>query len=68
MIKRTDHDKKLEDGRPYVKKIVLLANKDALPMLYVAVDYNRVAIPNVWYVTYKLKKDPYCRYINLRIL
>jgi hypothetical protein len=68
MIKKGDNDKKLQDARSYIKKIVILANNFTLPMLYVANDYNRVMSSNVWYVIYRVRKDPLCKYVTLRIL
>jgi len=37
-------------------------------MLYVAIDYNRIMSNNVWYVIYRIRKDPLCKYVTLRIL
>ncbi len=68
MIKKGDNDKKLQDARQYIKKIVILANNFTLPMLYVAMDYNRIMSNNVWYVIYRIRKDPLCKYVTLRIL
>ena len=68
MIKKGDYDKKLQDARKYIKKIVILANNFTLPMLYVAMDYNRIMSNNVWYVIYRIRKDPHCKYVTLRIL
>ena len=68
MIKKEDYDKKLQDARKYIKKIVILANNFTLPMLYVAMDYNRIMSNNVWYVIYRIRKDPHCKYVTLRIL
>ena len=68
MIKKGDNDKKLQDARQYIKKIVILANNFTLPMLYVAMDFNRIMSNNVWYIIYRVRKDPLCKYVTLRIL
>jgi hypothetical protein len=37
-------------------------------MLYVALDYNRVMAHNIWYIIYRVRKDPDCKYVTLRIM
>jgi len=68
MIKRADNDLKIQDGKQYFNKIVILANNLTQPMLYVANDYNRVISSNVWYMIYRIKKDSHCKYVTLRIM
>jgi hypothetical protein len=68
MIKRTDNDKKIQDGKQYFNKIVILANNLTQPMLYVANDYNRVVSSKVWYMIYRIKRDTQCKYVTLRIM
>ncbi len=68
MIKKGDNDTKLQDSRKYIKKIVILANNLTHPMLYVAMDYNRIISNNVWYIIYRVRKDPLCKYVTLRIM
>lgn len=68
MIKKADSDKRIQDGRQYFNKIVILANNLTQPMLYVAKDYNRLVSNNVWYMIYHIKKDPLCKYVTLRIM
>ncbi len=68
MIKRTDNDKKIQDGKQYFNKIVILANNLTQPMLYVANDYNRVVSSKVWYMIYRIKRDTQCKYVSLRIM
>ncbi len=68
MIRKGDNDTKLQDSRKYIKKIVILANNLTHPMLYVAMDYNRIIFNNVWYIIYRVRKDPHCKYVTLRIM
>lgn len=66
-IKRADQDNAVEDARPYIKKIIILVNKQRLPMLFYAIDINKFPKSNFWHVIYKLKRDEYCPYVTLRI-
>ena len=68
MIKKGDQDKKLQDCKKYIQKIIILANNFTQPMLYVALDYNRVMAHNIWYIIYRVRKDPDCKYVTLRIM
>ena len=68
MVKKADNDKKIQDGRQYFNKIVILANNQTQPMLYIANDYNRVVSNNIWYMIYHIKKDPQCKYVTLRVM
>jgi hypothetical protein len=67
MVKRNLHDLKISDVRPYLKKLILLANKQHVPMLYIDRDF-KTPQPNVTYTIFHLKKDYHCPYVSLRII
>ena len=67
-IKRQDNDKSMDDGRIYLRKLIILVNKDRVPMMYYAVDFSKFPKANVWHVVYKIKQDDKCPYVNLRII
>ena len=67
-IKRSDTDSKVEDFRPYVKRLIILVNKLRLPMLFYALDYNKMPKANFWHVIYKLNSDTLCPFVALRIM
>ena len=67
-IKRSDHDDSIEDARPYIKKFMILVNKQKVPMLFLAVDFNKYPKTNFWHVIYKLKQDEKCPFVTLRII
>ena len=41
MIKRHLHDLKISDVRPYLKRLILLSNKQHMPMLYYDKDLTK---------------------------
>jgi hypothetical protein len=67
-IKKSDHDKKIEDARQYIKKLIILVNKNHLPMIFFAVDFGKFPKTNFWHLIYKLKHDEKCPYVTLRII
>lgn len=54
-IKRSDNDSMIEDARQYMKKLIILVNRNKQPMLYYANDLNKYPKSNFWHVLYKLK-------------
>ena len=53
-IKRLDTDKTIEDGRSYIRKLLILANKERVPMIYHAVDLGKYPKTHMWHVLYKM--------------
>lgn len=51
MIKRNLHDLKIADVRQYLRKLILLSNKQHMPMLYYDKDLTKQQ-PNVTYMLY----------------
>lgn len=64
-IKRLDTDKTIEDGRAYIRRLLILANKEGVPMIYHAVDLGKYPKTQMWHVLYKMKEDGL---INIRIM
>jgi hypothetical protein len=66
MIKRNLHDLKISDVRQYLRKLILLSNKQHMPMLYYDKDLSKQQL-NVTYMVYQMKKDSYCKYVTIKI-
>jgi hypothetical protein len=68
MIKRNLHDIKISDVRYYLRKLILLSNKQHMPMLYFDKDINKEKQHFVTYTLYHIKRDLYCPYVTLKII
>ena len=66
-IKRNDNDTSIQDARQYMKKLIILVNRAQVPMLFCAVDYNKLPKTGCWHVIYKLNKDEKCPFVTLRL-
>lgn len=51
-----------------VKNLVILADKKSQPLLFYATDFFKFPLEKVFHVLYKIKQDPECPFINIRIL
>ena len=50
-----------------MKRFIILANKQRVPMLFCAVDMGKYPKTNFWHVLYQLKADEKCPFVTLRI-
>lgn len=67
-IRRQDNDRTMFDCRVYLRRLVILANKDKVPTTYYAVDLSKYPKTYVWHMLYAIKGDKKCPYVNLRIV
>lgn len=66
-LARADSETIVDQVRPHLKKLVILSNKSYQPMLFLAVDHNKLPKQNVWHSVYKMKNNKDCPFISLRI-
>ena len=67
-IRRQDNDKTMFDCRVYLRRLIILANKEKVPTTYYAVDLSKYPKTHAWHILYALKGDKKCPYVNLRII
>jgi hypothetical protein len=67
-IRRQDTDKTMFDCRVYLRRLIILANKEKVPTIYFAVDLSKYPKTHTWHILYALKGDKKCPFVNLRII
>ena len=67
-LRRQDNDRTMFDCRVYLRRLVILANKEKVPTTYYAVDLSKYPKTHVWHMLYAVKGDKKCPYVNLRII